>query len=124
MVGMFHRRLQLPAAGDIPIAGPFTPDRGEKAKKAKILFLIVQGDGPNAVTAQGEGEWKAGGQNEWTGKVKRRGALPGGKLKSLDRGLARGIALAIVVKPGKLTGARFDPPMIQALTWCSDFEFE
>jgi hypothetical protein len=38
--------------------------------------------------------------------------------------LARGIALAMVVKPGKLTGSRFDPPMIQALTWWSDFQFE
>jgi hypothetical protein len=124
VTGMFHRQLPLPPTGDIPVAGPFTPDRGEKAKAAKVLFLIVQGNGPNAVTVEGEGRWIAGGANEWTGKVKRRGALPGGASASLTQGLARGIAMAIVVKPGRLTGGRrFDPPTIQALTWCSDFEF-
>ncbi len=123
MNGMFHRILPLGSAGKVAIAGKFTPDRNEKAQVAKVLFLVVQGNGPNAVTVEGEGQWVAGGPNEWTGKVSRTGPLAGGGTGSLVQGFARGIALAIVVKPGKLTGSRFDPPTIQALTWCSDFEF-
>ena len=121
---MFHKELQFPPKGSVPVSGPFRPDGGERAKSADILFLIVQGSGRDAVTVQGRGTWKAGGPNEWTGTVNRRGVLPGGKrTKSLKRGFARGIAMATVVKPGKLSGSRFDAPTIQSLTWCSDFEF-
>jgi hypothetical protein len=123
MVGMFHRQLPLPARGSVQITGLFKPDRGEKAKSAKIIFLIVQGNGPNAVTVHGEGTWVAGGPDEWTGTVSRRGTLPRGGPRSLKRGLARGIAMATVVKPGRLTGSRFEAPTIQSLTWCSDFDF-
>ncbi len=41
-------------------------------------------------------------------------------------GLARGIALSVVIKPGTiLDGGRkkFDPPSIESLTWCADFHF-
>ena len=118
-LGRFDREVTLPSAGDITIGGPFNP-QDPKVESAKLLFLIVQDDGPNAVTVEGEGSWKKGDAS-WSGVAKRRGKLPNGNQGSLHAGLARGIALSVVVKPGKLTAGTFDPPQIEALTWCANF---
>ena len=124
-VGRFDRKLPLPRQGPIPIKGPFNPqDRAVDA--AKVLFLIVQGDGEDAVIVNGEGTWHRTGGNEWRGTVPRRGPRAGGHgMGTLRPGLARGIALSVVIKPGTVPpgGHRFDPPAIETLTWCANFKF-
>jgi hypothetical protein len=124
-VGRFDRELELPSQGDVTIKGPFDPNDPE-VDGGKILFLIVQGEDENAVIVEGEGTWQKG-DHEWSGKTKRHGKNPAGKPSSdeLQPGVARGIALSVVIKPGKVFagGSKFDPPAIEALTWCADFKF-
>lgn len=124
-VGRFDREIPLPRQGRIQITGPFNPqDPGVDA--AKVLFLIVQGEGKNAVIVEGEGTWARGGGGDWSGMAPRSGPLVGGEgTGRLQTGLARGIALSLVIKPGKVfdRGRKFDPPTIEALTWCADFRF-
>jgi hypothetical protein len=124
-VGKFDRKLPLPKQGRIPIKGPFNPqDRAVDA--AKVLFMIVQGRGGNAVVVNGEGVWTRASGNEWKGTAPRSGPFAGGHgTGPLRTGEARGIALSVVIKPGKVfdRGRKFDPPTIEALTWCADFEF-
>jgi hypothetical protein len=123
-VGRFDRRLPLPSSGRITVKGPFNP-QDNKVDSAKVLFLIVQGEGDDAVIASGEGTWNRANGTEWSGTTDRRGKHAGGKgTGRLHRGLARGIALSVVIKPGKTfdRGRKFDPPTIEALT-CADFEF-
>jgi hypothetical protein len=101
-------------------------DVDPKATEAAVLVLVVQGDGKHALTVQGEGSWKRDTSKRahpWTGEVTRTGKTVGGKEAALAKGRARGIGLAIVVKPGKLDRGAFVPPSIEALTWCADFEF-
>ena len=123
--GRFDRRLPLPKQGRIPIKGPFNPqDRAVDA--AKVLFLIVQGDGQDAVVVEGEGTWQRARGNDWRGTVPRRGPRVGGHgMGALRPGHARGIALSVVIKPGKAFdgGRRFEPPAIETLTWCANFQF-
>jgi hypothetical protein len=123
--GRFDRKLPLPKSGRITIKGPFNP-QDAKVDSAKVLFLIVQGEGDDAVIVDGEGMWNRANGNEWSGTTARRGKHAGGKgTGPLHRGLARGIALSVVIKPGKTFdgGRKFDPPTIESLTWCADFEF-
>jgi hypothetical protein len=125
MIGRFDRTLPLPSSGRITVKGPFNP-QDIKVDSAKVLFLIVQGEGDDAVIVSGEGRWSRANGNKWSGTTDRRGKHAGGKgTGRLRRGLARGIALSVVIKPGKTydRGRKFDPPMIEALTWCADFEF-
>ena len=123
--GRFDPRLPLPTQGRIPIKGPFNPqDRAVDA--AKVLFLIVQGEGENAVIVNGEGTWQRAEGNEWSGTAPRTGRLAGGDgTGTLQQGLARGIALSVVIKPGQVfdRGRRFEPPAIETLTWCANFYF-
>jgi len=123
--GRFDPRLPLPAQGRIPIKGPFDPqDRAVDA--AKVLFLIVQGEGKDAVIVNGEGTWLRAHGNEWRGTAPRRGPRVGGDgTGALRKGLARGIALSVVIKPGQILdrGRRFEPPAIETLTWCANFFF-
>jgi len=124
-VGRFDRKMPLPSSGRITIKGPFNP-QDAKVESAKVLFLIVQGEGEDAVVVEGEGIWNRKKGDEWAGTTDRRGPHVGGKgTGRLDKGLARGIAHSIVIKPGKTfdRGRKFDPPTIEALTWCADFEF-
>jgi hypothetical protein len=107
------------------VKGPFSP-QDAKVDSAKVLFLIVQGDGKDAVIVEGEGTWNRAKGNKWSGKVDRHGKHVGGHgTGRLQPGLARGIALSVVIKPGKTfdSGRKFDPPTIEGLTWCADFEF-
>lgn len=129
MHGKFDPRLPWPGSGDVEVRGPFEADGDETA--AVIHFVIVQpGEGSNApadqtVTAIGQGTWSAP-DTEWSGMVHRTGRLPLGGTAPLHPGPARGIGLAIAVKPEKLTDdrpPRYDAPSFQALTWCADFEF-
>jgi hypothetical protein len=123
--GRFDRKLPLPRSGRVTIKGPFNP-QDSKVDSAKVLFLIVQGEGAEAVIVEGEGTWNRGTGNEWSGTTARSGKhAGGGGTGRLHHGLARGIAHSVVVKPGKTfdRGRKFDPPTIEALTWCADFEF-
>ena len=123
--GRFDRRLPLPRQGRIPIKGPFNPqDRAVDA--ARVQFLIVQGEDENAVIVNGEGSWHRARGNDWRGQPLEAGlAFRATERERFGRGLARGIALAVVIKPGKVfdRGRRFDPPSIESLTWCADFHF-
>src|SRR5205809_7194411 len=59
--GQFDSPITLPTnlTDLVDISGPLV-DVDPKATKAKVLFLIVQGDGANAVTVYGEGAWTGG----------------------------------------------------------------
>jgi hypothetical protein len=132
----------LPAVGDITVTGPFDPDDGE-VNFARIVFLVVQGTARNTVVVRGKGVWNrdAGGQKtEWRGTAPRSGDLAlGPSGQQLQAGvMTRGIAVSIVVQPGRVLqdgevlplgeepkqGATitFDPPSIEALNWCADVE--
>lgn len=124
-VGRFDRKLPLPRQGRVTVKGPFNPqDRGVDG--GRVLFMIVQGDDGEAVVVNGEGTWDRSKGTEWSGTAPRSGPRVNGHgTGTLTLGLARGIALSVVIKPGKVfdRGRRFDPPTIEALTWCADFEF-
>ena len=130
--GRFDRRIQLPKQGKITIRGPFDP-QDNRVEEADVLFLIVQGTGDKSVVAKGLGKWARGQHNnEWIADVGWDWDAADGTPGRLGAGVARGIALAIVVKPGKLdnvTGLSdaptviFDPPQIEGVTWCGDFTF-
>jgi hypothetical protein len=123
--GRFDRRLPLSTSGRITVKGPFNP-QDSKVDSAKVLFLVVQGEGDDAVIVSGEGTWNRANGNEWSGTIDRRGKhAGGGGTGRLRPGLARGIALSVVIKPAKTFGGgrKFDPPTIESLTWCADFEF-
>jgi hypothetical protein len=123
--GKFDRKLPLSDSGLVTIKGPFDP-QDDKVDGARVLFLIVQGEGKDAVIVNGEGTWKRASGNDWSGTTDRHGKHAGGTgLGELELGPARGIALSVVIKPGTTydDGRKFDPPTIEALTWCADFEF-
>jgi hypothetical protein len=128
------------------VTGTFDPG-DDDIHKARVLFLIVQGDGgEDTVIIDGEAKWertKESGGGDWTALVDNEGVFPkpeGTAAKAtrasnnskaslqlkgtkLEEQLVRGIALAIAIKPAKpatqlkLEG-RFNPPQIEALTWC------
>jgi hypothetical protein len=128
MRGKFDKELVLPAEGAMEVRGPFTPDEDETA--AVVHFLIIQGGedrsapADQTVTVVGHGAWKKG-EKEWSGTASTKGRLPLGGEGLLQPGLARGIGLAVAVKPERLTDdspPKFDPPSYQTLTWCADFQ--
>ena len=124
-VGRFDRELPLPRQGRVPVKGPFKP-QDRAVNTARVLFMIVQGEGEEAVIVEGEGSWNRANGTDWNGTVDRRGKRVGGEgTGTLKLGLARGIALSVVVKPGSVfdRGRKFDPPTIETLTWCADFKF-
>jgi hypothetical protein len=139
--GRFERRI--PLSGDpVKVFGPFDPE-DHKVEEADVLFLIIQGRGANSVVAKGMGIWKRGKNDDmWTGTVPVTGEKrkPDGRDGTLTQGVARGIALAVVVKAGELFEDEplgeeegpaqggpvwiFDPPQVDGVTWCSNFLFE
>jgi hypothetical protein len=124
-VGRFDRELPLPRQGRVAVKGPFKP-QDRAVNTARVLFLIVQGEGEDAVIVDGEGSWNRADGTDWNGMVDRRGKRVGGQgTGTLKLGLARGIALSVVIKPGSVfdRGRKFDPPAIETLTWCADFKF-
>jgi hypothetical protein len=126
MHGQFDSPITLPTdpTKQVDISGPLH-DVDPKATKARVLFLVIQGDGDNAVTVEGEGTWLRGSEDTpWFGRVDRKGKRAAGGMATLEAGPARGIALAIALKDGELVGGHFIPPSIEALTWCVNIEFE
>lgn len=141
--GRFDRRIPLPSSDPLTVTGPFDPEDHE-VDDASVQFLIIQGQGANSVVAKGVGEWLRGQNGDkWKGAVPLMGVKPNGSPGALTQGIARGIALAIVVRPGKLyqddalgleempSGATqtgptmiFDPPQVEGVTWCSNFLFQ
>ena len=123
-VGRFDRELSLPSQGPVTIKGPFDP-QDPAVDSARVLFLIVQGDGQDAVVVDGEGTWTRASGDDWSGTAPRTGRRVGGGTGALEPGLARGIALSVVIKPGEVfdRGRRFEPPAIETLTWCANFIF-
>ena len=132
MTGQFDHELTLPASGGvIEIRGPLRIDDDPAIdgdiKSAVIHFLIVQGKGNDTVTAIGQGHW-ARPAGEWTAQLaadagKRPDDTPGTFSTDVENGTARGIGLAIAIKPGQVVDGAFVPPAFQALTWCADFKF-
>jgi len=127
----------MPDTGEVTVTGTFDPDDPE-VDFARIIFLVVQGEGRDATVARGEGSWIRGKAVEWTGTMERHGDLglgPSNREFSLGE-RSRGIAISVVVKPGRLLeradefpadtesqegDVLFDPPSIETLTWCADF---
>jgi hypothetical protein len=121
-------KAYLPATGDVIVTGPFDPD-DEKVNLAKIIFLVVQVQDRDTVVVRGEGVWKrdpGGGETEWFGTVPRHGDLDLGpsnkELREEGGRMTRGIALSVVVQPSRVLQSGFDPPSIEALTWCADLQ--
>jgi len=134
MVGQF---LTLVRNGDVVTAtGTFDPQDPD-IKHATVLFMVVQGENDSMVWTHGSGEWKrrepdAGAPADpesgdpWVGTAGAEGDSVNGSRGWLepgqDNGTVRGIAVALAVLPAqKGLGARadrFEPPTIQALTWC------
>lgn len=121
-LGRFDAKIPLPASGDITVKGPFDA-QDDTVAAARLTFLIVQDSGAQTIIVQGEGEWKKGNKR-WKGTVRRRGHHPQGGTAAFHDGLARGIAIATLVKPGTLRRGTFEPPTIETVTWCADFRFE
>ena len=119
--GRFDRELPLPPQGLIPIKGRFDPQDPE-VNAARVLFLIVQGDGEDAVIVNGEGTWHRP-NDKWSGKAPRTGPCVGGGTGALQKGRARGIALAIVIKPAMFLDGKVEWPAIETLMWCANFRF-
>jgi len=132
MHGQFDDELTLPTNGGmIEVRGPLRvdadPDIDGRIDGAVVHFLIVQGEGDATVTAIGQGHWKRP-DAEWTAELpsdagKLPDESPGTFSTTVDNGRARGIGLAIAIKPGKVDRGSFVPPAFEALTWCADFRF-
>jgi len=146
MVGQLTEVMLINSGSKLLVTGTFDPG-DDDIHKARVLFLIVQGDGDKkTVIVEGEAEWKRTkkrGGGDWTALVDNEGVFPkpdgtaakgsGASNNSkaclqfkgtkLQERMVRGIALAIAIKPAKpatqleLKG-RFNPPQIEALTWC------
>jgi hypothetical protein len=121
--------------------GPFDPE-DHRVEDANVIFLIVQGKGKDSAVVKGVGKWIRGeNDDKWVSEAfSRKGTLPNGSQRDLRSGeIARGIALALVIRPGSLSEALgfpsedgsqsggptevFDPPQIEGVTWCADFMF-
>jgi hypothetical protein len=125
MVGQF---LTLVRKGDVVTAlGTFDP-QNQEINHATVLFMVVQGENDSMVWTHGNGEWHRDDPdhgNNWIGTASAEGdgvrGTRGWLDPAKDNGTVRGIAVALVVlpaQPGQGDAARFEPPTIQALTWC------
>lgn len=132
MHGAFVSEITLPAnGGSIDVRGPLKVDGDPEIDGgitgAVVHFLIIQGRGNDTVTATGQGHWERPA-TEWTAALPASAGLlpnndPGTFSTTVDDGRARGIGLAIAIKPGKVIDGEFVPPAFEALTWCADFKF-
>jgi len=125
MLGQF---LTLVRKGDVVTAlGTFNP-QNDDINHATVLFMVVQGENDSMIWTHGNGVWQRDDPdhgNNWVGHASAEGDGVNGTRGWLDpdrdNGTVRGIAVALVVLPaqkGLGDGARFEPPTIQALTWC------
>jgi hypothetical protein len=123
---MTGRFTSLVLDGDtIEATGTFDPQDGS-VDHATVLFLVVQGKDADMVWTHGAGVWQRGeNNNSWIGSApaegKRAGGGDGRIAQGVDNGRVRGIAVALVVLPAQQRPgtSKFDPPTIQALTWCA-----
>jgi hypothetical protein len=111
----------------LDVTGTFDPG-DPRVNHATILFLVVKGKDAAMVWTHGAGEWKRPNGTQWTGQASATGTSAGGGTGQIQHGggdgdRVRGIAMALVVLPAQErepTGSgKFDPPTIQALTWCA-----
>jgi hypothetical protein len=113
------------SGGNVDATGTFDP-HDASVDHATVLFLVVQGKDADMVWTHGAGQWQRGvNGNSWTGSAPAEGKRAGGGngtiVKGVDNDRVRGIAMALVVLPAQERPGttKFDPPTIQALTWCA-----
>jgi hypothetical protein len=113
------------SGANVDATGTFDP-QDASVDHATILFLVVQGKDADMVWTHGRGEWQRGANNNtWIGTApaegKRAGGGDGTIVQGVDNNRVRGIAMALVVLPAqhRPNSPKFDPPTIQALTWCA-----
>jgi hypothetical protein len=111
----------------LKVTGTFDP-QDPRVDHATILFLVVQGKDAAMVWTHGAGEWKRQNGSQWTGTAPATGKGASGGPGTIqhaggDNDRVRGIAMALVVLPAQerppAGSGKFDPPTIQALTWCA-----
>ena len=89
---------------------------------------------------EGEAKWKRNVDDEWKIKVRNKGVFPRPKSgaapnnskarleykRNVKQRMVRGIALAIAIKPAKPADVprKFNPPQIEALTWCVELALQ
>ena len=124
-VGKFDRNMPLPPRGAVTIKGPFNPqDRAVDA--ARVLFLIVQGEGADAVIINGEGTWERAHGDEWSGTIPRRGlAFRGRRNGNLGTGARTWHRTFGGYQAGQAPRrwTQIRSAVIESLTWCADFHF-
>lgn len=110
---------------NLEATGTFDP-QNQRVDHATVLFLVVQGKDADMVWTHGAGEWQQGANNNnWVGSAPAQGKRAGGGngtiAMGVDNNRVRGIAMALVVLPAQQrpNSPKFDPPTIQALTWCA-----
>lgn len=133
MKGQFNSPVTLPSDPHDPVAvsGPLV-DVDPGAERAYLVCVLVQGDmdrtddtKPPAIWVEGTGTWQKG-DTDWSGEVAREGRVIGGKgaTRTLARGTARGIAVAVVVTEEEAIPGKIVPPSIDTLTWCVNIELD
>ena len=110
---------------EVDATGTFDP-QDASVNHATVVFLVVQGKDADMVWTHGRGEWKRGeNSNNWVGSAAAEGKRAGGVdapiVMGVDNNRVRGIAISLVVLPAQQRpgSQKFDPPTIQALTWCA-----
>lgn len=126
MNGQFTSPIWLPRDLDAPVPLEGTLEVESDAKSGTVVCVLVQftDDDPNtAVWVEGHGTWNPG-TTSWSGHVSREGSRPGGGTGKLQAGgEVRGIAMATIVKGGKVEDGEdgkkhLVPPSLETLTWC------
>jgi hypothetical protein len=110
---------------NVDATGTFDPQNAS-VDHATVLFLVVQGKDADMVWSRGVAVWQRGANGDnWVGSAPAQGKKAGGGNGNLnpatDNGRVRGIAMALIVLPAQQRpgSQKFDPPTIQALTWCA-----
>lgn len=120
MRGMISDVRLVNSNNQVAVAGDFDPLRND-VKSAKVLFLIVQGQGAKAAILNGEAIWN-GPAKTWNKTIDNVGIYADGSggAKLTPGGVVRGIAHSIAIIPAQPSPgtSQFDPPQIGALTWC------
>jgi hypothetical protein len=129
MTGRFDHVVLL-ANGKVRVGGPINP--GPNINKARVVFLLIQGTGrPDMTILDGRQTWhrdttKGDDEQTWSVDIANDGqdqnGQPNAKL-ALGAGGVRGIAVAVGIQQAQERADEpntFDPPAIEALTWCAE----
>jgi hypothetical protein len=129
MTGRFDHVVLL-NNGKVRVGGPIDP--GPDIDKARVVFLIIQGDGrPGMTILDGRQTWyrdttKGPDEQRWSVEIDNQGTdqtgAPNAVLSLTDGRAVRGIALAVGIQKAQERAdapGTFDPPAIEALTWCA-----